>query len=87
MTKQTLRIGLPAGSLADPKRGGNLDQFLKDSGFLTSGYETGGPSKFTTTPFLYGWDGRPQDFGAQLAIGELDVAIGGTTGSKNACSN
>ena len=77
MPKQTLRIGLPAGSLADPKRGGNLDQFLKDSGFPTSGYETGGPSKFTTTPFLYGWDGRPQDFGAQLAIGELDVAIGG----------
>ena len=77
MSSRTLKIGLPAGSLADPKRGGNLVQFLKDSGFWTTGYEVGGPSKFTTTPFLYGWDGRPQEFGAQLAIGELDVAIGG----------
>ena len=77
MTQHRLKIGLPAGSLADPKRGGDLDQFLKDSGFWTTGYDVGGPSKFTTTPFLYGWDGRPQEFGAQLAIGELDVAIGG----------
>ena len=77
MTQHGLKIGLPAGSLADPKRGGDLGQFLKDSGFWTTGYDVGGPIEFTTTPFLYGWDGRPQEFGAQLAIGELDVAIGG----------
>src|SRR5690606_16843017 len=28
-------------------------------------------------PFLVGWDGRPQEFGAQLALGEVDLAIGG----------
>jgi ATP phosphoribosyltransferase len=27
--------------------------------------------------FLYGWDGRPQEFATQLGIGELDVAIAG----------
>jgi ATP phosphoribosyltransferase len=27
--------------------------------------------------FLVGWDGRPQEFGAQLALGEIDVAIAG----------
>jgi len=28
-------------------------------------------------PFLVGWDGRPQEFGAQLGLGEVDVAIAG----------
>jgi hypothetical protein len=46
-------------------------------GFRTSGYQSGGPSKFTTVNFLYGWDGRPQEFATQLGIGELDVAIAG----------
>ena len=73
----TLRIGMPAGSLADPNRGGNLVQLLEQSGFRTSGYQSGGPSKFTTVGFLYGWDGRPQEFATQLGIGELDVAIAG----------
>ena len=77
MSSATVKIGLPGGSLADPKRGGNLTKLLEDSGFKTRGYEGGGPSTFTTIPFLYGWDGRPQEFGAQLGMGELDVAIGG----------
>jgi ATP phosphoribosyltransferase len=72
-----LRIGMPAGSLADPNRGGNLVELLEQAGFRTSGYQSGGPSKFTTVPFLYGWDGRPQEFATQLGIGELDVAIAG----------
>lgn len=76
-TDDKLIIGLPAGSLADPSRGGNLVRLLKHAGFPTKGYESGGPSSFPITPFLMGWDGRPQDFGAQLAIGELDVAIAG----------
>jgi ATP phosphoribosyltransferase len=29
------------------------------------------------TPFLVGWDGRPQEFGSQLSLGEVDIAIGG----------
>lgn len=77
MTWPTLRIGLPAGSLADPNRGGSLIALLKHAGFPTKGYDKGGPSSFTLTPFLVGWDGRPQEFGAQLALGEVDLAIGG----------
>jgi ATP phosphoribosyltransferase len=77
MTDEVLRIGMPAGSLADPNRGGNLVQLLEQAGFRTSGYQSGGPSKFTTVGFLYGWDGRPQEFATQLGIGELDVAIAG----------
>jgi ATP phosphoribosyltransferase len=77
MNDENLRIGMPAGSLADPNRGGNLVQLLEQSGFRTSGYQSGGPSKFTTVNFLYGWDGRPQEFATQLGIGELDVAIAG----------
>lgn len=77
MSETTLKIGMPGGSLADPQRGGNLIQFLADSGFKTTGYDAGGPSKFITAPFLYGWDGRPQEFGSQLGMGELDVVIGG----------
>ncbi|HPU97578.1 MAG TPA: hypothetical protein PLO53_06430 [Candidatus Hydrogenedentes bacterium] len=72
-----LIIGMPAGSLADPKRGGNLVTLLKSAGFPTKGYEDGGPTTFTLHTALVGWDGRPQEFGAQLALDELDLAIGG----------
>ena len=74
---ETLKIGMPSGSLADPNRGGNLITLLENSGFKTSGYDAGGPSKFSTANFLFGWDGRPQEFGSQLGISELDVAIAG----------
>lgn len=77
MADDVLRIGMPAGSLADPNRGGNLIQLLEQSGFRTAGYQSGGPSRFTTVGFLYGWDGRPQEFATQLGVGELDVAIAG----------
>jgi ATP phosphoribosyltransferase len=77
MENQKLTIGMPAGSLANPTRGGNLIKLLEDSGFKTSGYEAGGPSVFKTVNFLYGWDGRPQEFSSQLALSELDVAIAG----------
>jgi len=72
-----LKIGMPAGSLADPNRGGNLVNLLINSGFNVSGYAQGGPTKFTSVNFLFGWDGRPQEFGAQLEINEIDVAIAG----------
>jgi ATP phosphoribosyltransferase len=72
-----LKIGMPAGSLASAQRGGNLVDLLATSGFRTSGYDKGGPTKFTTLNLLFGWDGRPQEFGSQLEIGELDVAIAG----------
>ena len=77
MEEQILKIGLPAGSLADPKRGGSLIKLLEVAGFKTHGYESGGPSKFSTINYLFGWDGRPQEFGSQLGINELDVAIAG----------
>lgn len=77
MEEQILKIGMPAGSLADPQRGGNLIGLLEVAGFKTSGYESGGPSKFSTVNYLFGWDGRPQEFGSQLGINELDVAIAG----------
>lgn len=73
----SLVVGMPAGSLADPQRGGNLIQLLENAGFKTSGYEAGGPSFFTSVGFLFGWDGRPQEFGSQLGLQELDVAITG----------
>ena len=72
-----LKIGMPAGSLADPNRGGNLVNLLINSGFNVSGYAQGGPTKFTSVNFLFGWDGRPQEFGSQLEINEIDVAIAG----------
>jgi ATP phosphoribosyltransferase len=72
-----LIIGMPAGSLANPQRGGNLVRVLEEAGFKTSGYESGGPTSFPGMGFLYGWDGRPQEFGSQLGIDELDVAIAG----------
>ena len=68
---------MPAGSLADPNRGGNLINLLTNSGFSVSGYAQGGPTKFTSVQFLFGWDGRPQEFGSQLEISELDIAIAG----------
>lgn len=77
MIKEGLLIGMPAGSLADPKRGGNLLQLLENAGFKTSGYDSGGPTQFSAFNYLYGWDGRPQEFGSQLGIQELDVAIAG----------
>ncbi len=77
MSSQQLTIGMPAGSLANPSRGGNLIQLLEKAGFKTKGYESGGPSGFSTVNFLFGWDGRPQEFGSQLSVGELDVAIAG----------
>jgi len=72
-----LKIGMPAGSLADPNRGGNLVNLLVNSGFNVSGYAQGGPTKFTSVNYLFGWDGRPQEFGSQLEINEIDVAIAG----------
>ncbi|HOZ48021.1 MAG TPA: hypothetical protein PLO37_24150 [Candidatus Hydrogenedentes bacterium] len=77
MKDEKLIIGLPAGSLADTSRGGNLIRLLHDAGFTSSGYERGGPSTFPVNAFLMGWDGRPQEFGAQLALGEVDIAIAG----------
>ncbi|MCX7046902.1 MAG: hypothetical protein NTX50_15620 [Candidatus Sumerlaeota bacterium] len=72
-----LIIGMPAGSLADPTRGGSMNALLRAAGFDTKGYDQGGPTRFTTVNFLFGWDGRPQEFGAQLESGELDLAITG----------
>lgn len=77
MSDTTLTIGLPAGSLADASRGGNLIDLLKHAGFATRGYDRGGPSSFPIATFLVGWDGRPQEFGSQLGLGEIDIAIAG----------
>ena len=77
MNNEILKIGMPAGSLANAQRGGNLIELLEKSGFRTSGYDKGGPTKFSTVNYLYGWDGRPQEFGSQLEINEIDVAIAG----------
>ena len=77
MSEEKLIIGMPAGSLANPNRGGNLIQLLKHAGFETRGYEDGGPTEFRTLSYLFGWDGRPQEFGSQLGIDELDIAIAG----------
>jgi ATP phosphoribosyltransferase len=54
-----------------------LIELLQHAGFATRGYDKGGPSTFPITTVLVGWDGRPQEFGAQLALGEIDIAIGG----------
>ncbi|MDD4107286.1 MAG: hypothetical protein PHH93_01045 [Prolixibacteraceae bacterium] len=77
MNEEKLIIGMPAGSLANTSRGGNIIQLLKNAGFETRGYEEGGPTDFKSVGFLFGWDGRPQEFGSQLGIQELDVAIAG----------
>ncbi len=77
MNEEKLVIGMPAGSLANPKRGGNLIHLLNNAGFETKGYESGGPTEFKAMNYLFGWDGRPQEFGSQLAVDELDVAIAG----------
>ena len=77
MSDTQLVIGMPAGSLSNPNRGGNLINLLDNAGFKTKGYENGGPTTFSTLNFLFGWDGRPQEFGSQMMLGELDVAIAG----------
>ena len=77
MSDTKLVIGMPAGSLADPRRGGSLVNLLKAAGFHAEGYEQGGPTSFPLNAFLVGWDGRPQEFGSQLALGEVDIAISG----------
>jgi len=77
MYNQKLKIGMPAGSLANASRGGNIIQLLKNAGFETRGYDKGGPTDFKSLTYLFGWDGRPQEFGSQLGIQELDVAIAG----------
>ena len=77
MSESKLIIGMPAGSLADPNRGGSLVNLLKGAGFHAKGYDQGGPTSFPLNTFLMGWDGRPQEFGSQLGIGEIDIAISG----------
>jgi ATP phosphoribosyltransferase len=77
MSKAQLIIGMPAGSLADPTRGGSLITLLRNAGFPTQGYDKGGPTSFPLHSFLVGWDGRPQEFGTQLALNEVDIAISG----------
>ena len=77
MKEEKLIVGMPAGSLANASRGGNIIKLLKNAGFETRGYEEGGPTDFKSVNFLFGWDGRPQEFGSQLGIQELDVAIAG----------
>lgn len=77
MSDTKLVIGMPAGSLANPNRGGNLVHLLKSAGFPAKGYDQGGPTHFPLHGMLMGWDGRPQEFGSQLALGEVDIAIGG----------
>lgn len=77
MSEANLIIGMPAGSLADPKRGGSLVNLLKHAGFHAKGYDQGGPTSFPLNSYLMGWDGRPQEFGSQLGIGEIDIAISG----------
>ncbi len=78
MSDAKLIIGMPAGSLADAQRGGSLVTLLKQAGFATNGYATGGPTVFPLTPFLVGWDGRPQEFASQIALEEIDIAIAGS---------
>jgi len=56
MSTEQLVVGLPAGSLADPNRGGSLIELLRHAGFPARGYDKGGPSTFPITPFLVGWD-------------------------------
>jgi len=77
MSEAKLIVGMPAGSLANPQRGGSLINLLKDAGFPTKGYDQGGPTSFPLTSYVVGWDGRPQEFGSQLAVGEVDIAISG----------
>lgn len=77
MSEAKLIIGMPAGSLADAKRGGSLINVLLKAGFHAKGYDQGGPTTFPLNTFLMGWDGRPQEFGSQLALGEVDIAIAG----------
>ena len=77
MSETKLIIGMPAGSLADPARGGSLVNLLRNAGFPTQGYDQGGPTSFPLPSFIVGWDGRPQEFGAQIALGEVDIAISG----------
>jgi ATP phosphoribosyltransferase len=76
-TEDKLIIGMPAGSLANASRGGNLIDLLESAGFKTKGYENGGPTSFNDCHGFIGWDGRPQEFGAQLCDDEIDVAIAG----------
>ena len=69
MENATLKIGMPAGSLANAERGGNLIALLKDCGFKTTGYSQGGPSSFSGMNYLFGCDLLEQrEIGGSLEV-------------------
>ena len=58
MKKQTLTIGMPAGSLANPNRGGNLITLLENAGFeLTAGQLMNYASRKSDCSLWWGWSG------------------------------
>ncbi|MDP2750315.1 MAG: hypothetical protein Q8O89_05785 [Nanoarchaeota archaeon] len=76
MENQKLRIGIPNGSLINPERGG-LATLLEDARIYVKNLGNNKPLEIENIPWLYAMVGRPQEFPAQAAQGELDVFFGG----------
>lgn len=78
--KQVIRMGLPKGSLNDPRRA-DTRQILIDAGYEIRGYESGNESDgdlaITNDPEIKPFITRPQSSAVELAEDMLDIAITG----------
>lgn len=90
MYSSKLIIGMPAGSLANASRGGNLIQLLNNDGFETRGYEDGGPTDFKTINYLFGWDAGSQKCPTLPSTGyrkNLTPLASSTNSANSVCRN
>jgi len=72
MKDKKLRIGIPNGSLVDPKRGG-LQELLDRARIYIKNIGANAPAEVTNIPWLEAAAGRPQELPALAASGYCDV--------------
>jgi ATP phosphoribosyltransferase len=76
MTDKKLKIGIPNGSMVDPKRGG-LKELLDKARIYTKNIGTNKPLVVTNIPWLEAAAGRPQELPSLAADGYFDVVFCG----------
>jgi ATP phosphoribosyltransferase len=72
MKNQTLKLGIPNGSLVDPQRGG-LKELLDRARIFSRNIGTNAPPKITNIPWLEAVVGRPQELPALAYQGYCDI--------------
>jgi ATP phosphoribosyltransferase len=79
--KMKLRLGIPDGSMIDPKRGG-LKELLDRSGIFIDYLGKGRPLEVKNVPWLEAREARPQELPALTNYGYCDVFFGGDDWAK-----